>query len=397
VAALDPRVTRVARPSLGRVSLLTSGIVAAILASDLPAQDPTRVVIHRAQIESGGWFNLGEMLTGAVGWHRTTLDAVSFLVSSDGLPPGATVPSEPEWLVLVDGQRVLTDAYGARLLELLPISPAQVESVTVTRVPRLVAGTIAGRGVVAFHTRRPDRGPAVAGAWHSGNVTGDPGPYLYTPIGGENVDRLGPYNRAVASFGGAGWDIVAGAHQGSSHITHRGIRERFDPALYEQVGEDKWAPYDAVNGRVSGSLLGGRHDVIAGRGWVDGPLFFPLVGGEQWLRGSLEHVGASGSIASGLATVGYQVTHTALDVRELPSPFPFLVGHSRDRSGGTLDVTVADDRGRRARLGVSAARWNLERAGVRASRTDAALGYELRSQEVAVVRAMVLGDRSLIP
>jgi hypothetical protein len=348
-----------------------------ITAAAAHAQDPTRVVIRREQIETVGWFNLGEVLTGATGWQRTTLDGVSFFASSDGLPPGATSPAEPEWLVLIDGQRVLADAFGARLLELLPLSPAQVESVTVARVPRLAAGTIAGRGVVEFHTRRPVRGPAVAGAWHSGNITGDPGPYAFTPTGGENVDRLGPYNHAVATVGGPGWDIVVATHQGSSHITHREIRQRFDPALFAQLGEQRWAPYDAVNARVGGSVLGARHDLIAGRAWVNGPLFLPLVGGEQWLRGSLEHVGGSGALVLPAATVGYQLTYAAIDMRELPSPFPFVAGHSRQRMAGVIDVAVADDRGYRARLGASMARWSLDEGGSSADRTDASLFGEL--------------------
>jgi hypothetical protein len=341
------------------------------------AQDPTRVVIRREQIESAGWFNLGEMLSGAAGWQRTTLDAVWFFVSSDGLPPGGVAPAEPDWMLLIDGQRVASSAFGSRLLELLPLSPAQVESVTVTRVPRLVAGSISGRGVVEFHTRRPPHGPGVAGAWHSGNVTGDPGPYAFTPVGGENVDRLGPFNHALGSFGGAGWDVVAGAHQGSSHITHRGLRERFDRTLYDQLGENKWAPYDAVNARVSADFLGGRHDLIAGRAWVHGPLFLPLAGGEQWLRGELEHVGGSGSIAAGPTTIGYQLTHSALDMRELPSPFPFVAGHARRLTSGVVDVAVIDEDGRRARLGASAARWRVEHDAATANRTDATFFGEL--------------------
>jgi hypothetical protein len=364
-------VTRSSSPRRARISRFAWCLAAvAAAAADARAQDPTRVVITRPQIEAAGWFNLGEILTGATGWQRTTLDAVSFFASSDGLPPGAAAPGEPDWLVLIDGQRVAVDALGAKLLELLPLSPAQIESVTVTRVPRIAAGTIAGRGVVEFHTRQPRRGPAAAAAWHSGNITGDPGPYQFTPVGGENVDRLGPYDFVFASFGGAGWDVAGGARQGSSHITHRGIRERFDPALYDQLGEHKWAPWDAINARVSAAVFGGRHDLLAGRAWVHGPLFLPLAGGEQWLLGKLEHVGGSGSISAGSTTIGYQVTHTGLDVAELPTPFPFVAGHSRGRTAGFVELGAS---GRRARLGAGATRWTLERNGASADRTDATL------------------------
>jgi hypothetical protein len=335
------------------------------------AQDPTRVVITRQEIEAAGWFNLAEMISGATGWQRTTPDAVAFFVASDGLPPGAAAPSEPEWLVLIDGQRVTVDALGAKLLELLPLSQAQVESVTVTRVPTLVAGTIAGRGVVEFHTRRPPRGPAVDGAWHTGNITGDPGPYQFTPMRGQNVDRLGPYNFVFASFGGAGWDFGAGTGQGSSQLTHHGIRERFTQEQFDQLGIHLWAPWDAINAHVGAMLFGGRHDLIAGRGWVNGPLFLPLAGGEQWLLGKVDHLGGSGSFAAGPTTVGYQLTHYELDVAELPTSFPFVAGHTRRRTAGVIEVGIGDLRHRHARIGASATRWDVERNGASADRTDA--------------------------
>ncbi|MFN2564111.1 MAG: hypothetical protein ABR499_03780 [Gemmatimonadaceae bacterium] len=391
--------TRGAPPRRARVGRFAWRLAAALLVtggSRAYAQDPTRVIIKRAEIEAAGWFNLGEVLTGATGWHRATLDGVSFFASADGLPAGAVAPGEPEWLVLVDGQRVTSDLLGAKLLELLPISPAEVDSVTVTRVPRLVAGTIAGRGVVDFHTGRTrGRGPAIAAAWHTGNVIGDPGPYQFTPLATENVDRLGPYNHAFASFAGGGREVSAGVRQGSSHITHRGIRERFDPALYEQLGVHKWAPYDVVHARVGTSLLGGRHDVVAGRGWVNGPLFLPLAGGEQWLRGAFDHIGGSGSLVSGATTLAYQLTRSALDVDELPSPFPFVVGHSRQRTAGVLEVRVRDDGGRYATLAAAATRWAMERGGTSAARTDvtlvgnltAAIGRSVSELSAALARS----------
>ena len=360
-----------------RARLLACRLAAALAATTAAgAQDPTRVVITRPQIEASGWVTIGELLGGATGWQRSTLDGVWVFASADGVPPGAAASTEPEWLLLVDGQRVTATALGATLLELIPLSPAQVESVTVTRAPRLVAGTIVGRGVVELHTRRPPRRASVDGAWHSGNVIGDPGPYGFTPLGGTNVDRLGPYNHAYASFGGAGWDVGVGARQGSSHITHRGIRERFDPATFDALGEHKWAPYDAVNARVGGAIFGGRHDLVAGRGWVNGPLFLPLVGHEQWLVGALDHLGGSGSIGAGATTIGYQLTHSALEFAEQPSPFQFVAGHSRRRTSGVIELGVRGDRDRRVRFGAGATRWSLERGGS-ADRTDATVFADL--------------------
>jgi hypothetical protein len=105
---------------------------------------------------------------------------------------------------------------------------------------------------------------------------------------------------------------------------------------------------------------------------VNGPLFLPLVT-EQWVRGVFDHVGASGSIAAGAATLGYQLTRSALDVSELPTTFPFFSGHSRRRVGGVVDVGMTGGRGRRARLGAGVTRWSMDRSDASAARTDATL------------------------
>ena len=104
---------------------------------------------------------------------------------------------------------------------------------------------------------------------------------------------------------------------------------------------------------------------------MNGPLFLPLAGVEQWLRGTFDHVGGAGSVAAGLTEVEYQVTHSALDVRELTSPFPFVAGHSRERTAGVLQVGRSGEGGRHARLGAGATRWSMDRGGAAATRIDA--------------------------
>jgi hypothetical protein len=64
------------------------------------------------------------------------------------------------------------------------------------------------------------------------------------------------------------------------------------------------------------------------------------------------------------------VTHTGLDVGELPSPFPFVAAHSRRRTAGVIELGADAASEQRARIGVGATRWGLERDGGSADRTD---------------------------
>ncbi|HEV8497558.1 MAG TPA: hypothetical protein VGQ56_11880, partial [Gemmatimonadaceae bacterium] len=52
----------------------------ALVQSPLPAQT---VVIRRADIERAGWNRVTEILDGAVGWGRTSVDAFSYAASPD--------------------------------------------------------------------------------------------------------------------------------------------------------------------------------------------------------------------------------------------------------------------------------------------------------------------------
>ena len=89
----------------------------------LAAQMP--IVIRRAEIDRSGWNRISELLEGAVGWGKSSVDGSTFAASPDGLPqPGESAAGTAQWLVFVDDQPVQTNMFGLHLLELIPVSPS---------------------------------------------------------------------------------------------------------------------------------------------------------------------------------------------------------------------------------------------------------------------------------
>jgi hypothetical protein len=87
------RVTRVARPSLGRSAAWVAGGVLAVLASLLPAWLAVTLLMGSKPAELGGLFSSAGAIVGALGWLDQTRDRVPFraalrLAAAPPLPPG---------------------------------------------------------------------------------------------------------------------------------------------------------------------------------------------------------------------------------------------------------------------------------------------------------------------
>jgi hypothetical protein len=87
------RVTRAARPSLGRSAAWVAGGVLAVLASLLPAWLAVTLLMGSKPAELGGLFSSAGAIVGALGWLDQTRDRVPFraalrLAAAPPLPPG---------------------------------------------------------------------------------------------------------------------------------------------------------------------------------------------------------------------------------------------------------------------------------------------------------------------
>jgi hypothetical protein len=364
----------------------------AVLALPLSAQT---VIVRRADIERAGWNRVTEILDGAVGWGRASVDGSTYAVSPDRLPPaGVSAPSMPEWIVIVNGQRVPTDVFGLHLLELLPISVGQIDSVVFVRGPTIFAGVPATRGVMSIFSRR--RGPGVGGevTYQHGDESGDPGPYRYTDLSSPNVEKIGPFAHGDVGWGARTWDVDAGVHVASLNITDTLIASRFPGATFAQLRPDVLSITPTFRAGVDAA--GGRQELMASYGDQRGLLFIPPQRGEQSLRMTSTYVGVDGSaIVADSMTVAYEGSTSVLDASELVSPLAFTVGHTRRHIGGTIGVARSLGRARLT-IGAIGDSWTLTNDAVAGSTSSAGGGPLMRALAPIGAKVAVDGNAALI-
>ena len=372
LAVTGRRVGRGSRVA-GRLSLS----LLALVGVRLPAQ---KVVVRRADIERAGWNRVTEILGGAVGWASASVDGSTLASSPDRLPAaGESGPSMPQWIVIVNGQRVPTDLFGMQMLELLPVSVGQIDSVVFMRGPTIYGGRPVTRGVMSIFSRSAHPGVNGELTYQHGDESGDPGPYRYTDLSSPNVEKIGPFAHGDVGWRGRSWDVDAGLHIASLNITDTLIASRFPGAVFSQLRQDVVSITPTVRAGVD--ALGGRQEVIASRGEQRGLLFIPTQRAEQSLRATESYIGVDGSlVAAGSTTVAYDASTSMLDANELDSPLPFTVGNTRRHVGGT--VSASRDIGRSTlTVGAIGDRWTLE--------TDAIAGSKSSSGGGPLVRALV--------
>lgn len=356
-----------ARLALATFAALT--LAASARAQEAPSRPRfDRVVIKGADVERMGWSRISELLW-AAGWSLSSLDGFQFDASADGLPTQRlSGAGSPDWIVLLDGQPVPVRMAGVQMLELLPVTLAQVESVTVTRRPTLAAGRMATRGVIEVHTRRAVR-PAARGTYSIGNERGDPGPYRYTPLASPNVERLGPDESAAAFAGSSRADAQVGVRYSSLNVTDEQLLTRIDSTV-PMAGRDLYQQVSVVAGRAGVRALGGWHGLVAGRTRFTGLLYQPTR--EDWSRVTLSHAGIGGDAAAGALAVRYSATYTRAHADTL-SPRPHAaLEHERDALAAHLELAL-HRAGTEVAVGGATARRTLRQHGSEDSRNDASI------------------------
>lgn len=320
--------------------------VAALVMGGLAGRPSTlsAQTIRRADIERAGWNRVTEILEGATGWARASVDGFTYSLSPDHLPAaGESAPGMPDLLVFIDGQRVRTELFGMHLLELLPISIGQIDSVTFTRGPVIIAGRPSARGVMRIFSRHLHQGLNADLTYQHGDESGDPGPYRYTSLSSSNVEKLGPFAHGDVGWAGGAWELDAGLHVASLNITDTLISSRFPTGTFGQLRPDVVSVTPTA--RVTLTALGGRHTILASYADQRGLLFVPTFGREQSLRITSSHVGIDGMVAARGTGLRYEASSSTLDVSELRSPLAFTVGHSRRNAAGSIEVSRRIDEG----------------------------------------------------
>ncbi|HTI63968.1 MAG TPA: hypothetical protein VL524_10650 [Gemmatimonadaceae bacterium] len=349
-----------------RVALALLGLALCAGAPALGAQTP--IVIRRAEIERSGWNRIAEFLEGAAGWAVSSVDGATFAASPDHLPqPGESAAGTAQWLVFVDDQPVQTNMFGLHLLELLPVTPGEIDSVVFVRVPAVIGGTPAPRGAMRIYTSRHANGSFARLTYEHGDETGDPGPYRYTTLQSPNLEKLGPFAHADLGYAAPSWNLDLGVHFTSLNTTDSILQSRF-PGFSSQVPQDVMTVAPTLRGELHAF---GRHTLLAGYGEQRGLLLVPTTTREQSLRSQATSVGIGGALDSIARTViGYQAAVWSADVRELDSPLPFTIGHRRELGLASVDAQRAFG-GATIAAGAGGYKWRLAQNGGTRTRTAA--------------------------
>jgi hypothetical protein len=321
-----------------RAAVLAAVALGTPLVTPAAAQGQERIVIRRAVIDAAGWAKLSEVLLRAGGWQRVSVDGLVMDASPDGLPPEDS-RTTGMWRVLIDGREVPTTFAGMRVLEMLPINIAQVESVTVTRGGRVIAGALESRGTIHFHSRTPPGGASLMATFQVENETGDPGPYLYTPQATGNIDNNGPYYVGLLGLRWGGWDADIGFRRATENITDERISSRVGRGTDNDP--DYWHRFNAPTLRVGGRLFGGRHDLVIGRARLSAFAWVPHNMREESMLATQLHASGAGELPLGGRLLRWRAGHTKLDVEEFPFTVrPFTIGHTRGRTDASFELQL---------------------------------------------------------
>lgn len=149
-----------------------------------------RQVLTAHDLAGAGALRLADLVRLADGWDTVSVDGYTHRIASG---PGVSDDwgGSGSWQLLVDGTPVPLDLLGVTNLSHLPLSPAEIDSVILERGPTAWRGGVSPGGVIRVVTRTPGRDVAAGGRFASGSETGDPGPYRYTDLRTDNVDRVG--------------------------------------------------------------------------------------------------------------------------------------------------------------------------------------------------------------
>ncbi|MBA3890269.1 MAG: hypothetical protein H0X64_07040, partial [Gemmatimonadaceae bacterium] len=243
-------------------------------------------------------------------------------------------------------QPVPADVAGTTLLDLLPVSLAQLDSVTVQRSPTITGGRLAMHGMLHLHTQRRVEGVRASASHYSGNEAGDPGPFAFTPAATPNVDNNGPFHQLRLAFGAPAADVDLALRRWADNLTDVRLRQRYIAAA-APAPPHLWVNHLAPTARAGFSAVGARHDVHAGTARTTGTFFVPAPREDQSLATRLSFVGLSGSTrpeaagsapSPGALTAAYRISAASLAMTR-DGAMPATLEHVRRQVDGGVTLS----------------------------------------------------------
>jgi hypothetical protein len=278
------------------------------------AQRSTRRVIDRAGIAAAGWHRVGEIVDALPPGSTASVEGFNHEMRGSRLGFFETTQVQASWLVRLDGQTMPMQIGGLWILDVIPVSMAQVDSIVIDEGPRLTDGRAVFLGSIDLYTRLPRRGASIVGTYQHGDEAGDPGPYRYTTPAASNVEKVGPFAEGAAAIATNRAALDVGARYLTLNTTDENLIGRLG-ARFPQFQSD----VNASGGSAIATIdaLGGRTYFLGGRGRFTGLLPLPMDSTNQQGRVVTSQGGLSGSMHAAGREWSYQASATRLEIQQL--------------------------------------------------------------------------------
>lgn len=146
-----------------------------------------RQIITAEQIRLSGYGRLSDILQLADAWTFSTINGDRWYMQSNG----TSAYANQNWILMVNGQRVVMNTFDAAHLNTLGIPVHDIEHIEIVNTPILYLNEYADKGLIHIITKKMPDGFFYKAFLNQGNVTGDPGPYRYLNNNLYNIDKIG--------------------------------------------------------------------------------------------------------------------------------------------------------------------------------------------------------------
>lgn len=256
-------------PHSFRMLLLWIVLILGAFTAPLHAAMHGREVISRQEIRDAGISRLSDIVLLADSWSSMTIDGFTRYTQ-----PGVLQPFEgQDYAVLVDGVPIDLQLFDSQMLNRLPFTVSDIDSVEFFNQPGLHEGIFTDRGLIHIHTQQPAERFALGASVRRGYETRDNDTMAGVgDLATDDPDRVGP----DVSLNGA-------VRHGETWLAYSLKRE--EQPLHGPKMRPRLRTFhpngDANLGLLSGStrfgwtMFGGSHRALVGSSTIDPGFLFP--------------------------------------------------------------------------------------------------------------------------
>ncbi|RJP62259.1 MAG: Plug domain-containing protein [Ignavibacteriales bacterium] len=304
------------------------------------------------EIKAMGIINLSDLYSLADKWNSFSIDGFNQNLSANNL----STYQRQNFILVVDGQKIDLNTFDIQNINLLPVSIYDIESVEFINLQGIYEGEYTSSGLIHIHTKKPEEKLTAHTNLSLGNETGDPGPYKFTSLKTQNVDKLN-YNLGLTlNYGSRNWFIKGNIKSEDNYVTDAALRDRIN---YFHPGNNK-ARLISVSGTVQIKNDFSTSRIFAFKTDEDDFNFFAIFGNELPVKRSIRHFGVNGELQfNQQLAINYRLQYSDNDLnnRENPAGYVFTLHKNNIKANAELNYSTPIFN---SVIGVSFNRYNFQ-------------------------------------